>query len=477
MHIGGHALSPSLMSKSIRAAMHAAEPKTWAGKQMKAMTDFMFGDIDKAMELADGTKLTIRDMVDEMAEVGAIKKEAFDFEAMSMAAKITPEEAKSMDIFKDYMASKLNPTSGEFLLPLARTGRSVATVVENQARALNYMKHRMDGLSPELALKEVNRALFDYGDISNYEQYAKLAIPFWTFSRKNLSMHMDVLRRNPGVIKNQIQFFSKLGPSDQERKDYMSPWQEELFALRLNGRILTNFGLPLEDIIKLGTSPGKEALSRLAPLLKYNVEKAVGQDIFMQEDIVKLDRANEFSIVMDVATNRNLPDAIRYPAIQIANMLELRTDKDGKITGNPNKLHATRAAFSGWSRYSSTIGNLTKEEADWHTKALRMSLGIIDVDKSFENMKRVNSSKMRKEIDEFNQKAQVQGLKVIEVPIFFTRNRRLKPHVDRIRKQMGKLQNMRKEGKINRTRFDSMMRPLYRELERVQMKQDMDRGN
>lgn len=81
-------------------------------------------------------------------------------------------------------------------------GRALASTVENNARMANYMhKTQRLGWSSADAAAEVRKVLFDYSDLTRFEdQLRGMAMRFYTFTRKNLAYQAYVLGHHPGRL-------------------------------------------------------------------------------------------------------------------------------------------------------------------------------------------------------------------------------------------------------------------------------------
>lgn len=80
-----------------------------------------------------------------------------------------------------------------------RAGRTISSTLENNARMAMFLKQLDEGMSPEEAAQEVFRTFFDYQDLTGTEQLARsYGMRFYTFTRKNLVLHLTTLLQHPG---------------------------------------------------------------------------------------------------------------------------------------------------------------------------------------------------------------------------------------------------------------------------------------
>lgn len=83
--------------------------------------------------------------------------------------------------------------------PLYTFNRKVGMFLESQARNALFIKRLEDGNTFMQAWRSVNRAYFDYGDLSNFEHALKPHTFFYTFWKKNLSLQARSLVTKPDL--------------------------------------------------------------------------------------------------------------------------------------------------------------------------------------------------------------------------------------------------------------------------------------
>ena len=92
---------------------------------------------------------------------------------------------------------------GEWVTPstknrLLRGGFATGRALENNARLALYLDTLAKTGSRKAARANVKKSLFDYGDLSPFEQdVMKRFIPFYTWSRKNIPAQIEALIKNP----------------------------------------------------------------------------------------------------------------------------------------------------------------------------------------------------------------------------------------------------------------------------------------
>lgn len=93
------------------------------------------------------------------------------------------------------LAQWVTPTTKNKLL---HGGFAAGTAIENNARLALYLTTLAKTGSRQSARANVKKALFDYSDLSPFEQNTmKRWIPFYTWSRKNIPAQIEALIKNP----------------------------------------------------------------------------------------------------------------------------------------------------------------------------------------------------------------------------------------------------------------------------------------
>lgn len=161
---------------------------------------------------------------------------------------------------------------------------------EKQAEELSKAADRAAG--------RVRKWNIDYGDMTEFEtKVMKRALPFYTWTRKNLPLQLEALALHPGRIasipKGQSAIQRVLGTDvgyNQAGPEIIPKWLKEMAPIRLSGEGSTGhsmFGvpaLPFQDIGKY-TEGGKQGIlrsivSQMTPIARIPIEQATGQSLF-----------------------------------------------------------------------------------------------------------------------------------------------------------------------------------------------------
>jgi hypothetical protein len=161
---------------------------------------------------------------------------------------------------------------------------------ERQAKALDDAANR--------AAERVRKWNIDYGDLTEFEsKVMKRAMPFYTWTRKNLPLQIEALAMRPGRVaaipkaQSAVQRFLGTEEDYNEFGDGVLPkWLKEMAPIRLSeeneeGKSWVGVpALPFQDISKFveGGKRGilQSVMSQLTPGMRIPIEQTTGQTLF-----------------------------------------------------------------------------------------------------------------------------------------------------------------------------------------------------
>ena len=298
------------------------------------------------------------------------------------------------------LSRKLGGEAKRLFTPRAipfRAGRAVGGAIEDHARAMNFLSNLDRGLSIEQSAQRTKQFLFDYDNLSNFEKtVAKRAIPFYTWTRKNIELQARTLFTRPRMLASQLKA-QRLGSAEAEsEREHLPEYISQRLSFRIEDGItsglitpemqksgvafyLAGLGLPLENFFEnlpQGISVddmkgffGKVA-SQSAFVPKFFAELTTGHDFYRDKPIKEVIYANEYNV---------MPQFLK-------DWLELKekkvdyTDDEGRrikyttYIANPYKLHLLRALPS--SRAVATIGGIASEDLTMAGKLLKNTTGV-----------------------------------------------------------------------------------------------------
>jgi hypothetical protein len=220
----------------------------------------------------------------------------------------------------------INYTDDAFLG--ARIGRDVSSYVEDLNRLSPFIAYLKQGYSPAEAAKLSLRNQVDYTKLSAFERkYARLGIPFYTFSRGTLPVVLEELIHNPGGPMSQTtRVLNRSRTDDGMTPDYISNSASIPMGTKPDGTrsFLTGLGLAFEDPLNLmeGIVRGqpeltaKNILARSNPLIKATVEGVTGRSLYFDgpgggRELVELDppMGRTISNIRDLMTGERTEEA------------------------------------------------------------------------------------------------------------------------------------------------------------------------
>lgn len=87
-------------------------------------------------------------------------------------------------------------------------GRTISRRAENQGRMVNYIANLKRGRTPEQAAEHVNKFLFDYSDLTQWQKvWVRSLVPFFTWNQKNVALHAEMMNLNPQYYAEFYKFF------------------------------------------------------------------------------------------------------------------------------------------------------------------------------------------------------------------------------------------------------------------------------
>ena len=122
---------------------------------------------------------------------------------------------------------------------LFRGNRAVGGSIEDNARLAGFIQGLEKGLPPEEAAIQVKKFLFDYDDLTMFEKnIMKRAMPFYTFTRKNIPLQLERLVKTPGKFSNLehvVQAVENITMGDSKPADekYLSDYIANNTAMRV----------------------------------------------------------------------------------------------------------------------------------------------------------------------------------------------------------------------------------------------------
>jgi hypothetical protein len=220
-------------------------------------------------------------------------------------------------IEKELKGGSMNPLDPRTSNPILQAGFRAGQELEDNARIALFLDQLKRGKNYDQAGRQVQKYLFDYGDLSPFEQNVmKRFIPFYTWSRKNIPLQLNALVEHPDKIskfnlaRENIQLDANV-PDYGDVPEYVTEGLPIYLPEFLGGQpkgsdkvsavTLGNF-FPLSDLgiftkfLNKSDYPGvvergrlsdgvSDATSMLSPYLKAPVEWLSNYDFFRKKNI------------------------------------------------------------------------------------------------------------------------------------------------------------------------------------------------
>lgn len=294
--IGIHGLNPASMAeaamiqlsgkstRAIKFAEHLA--KTPLGKGIGIKGAFITDDF--------GRKITYKEIRELFEETGLGMSTFIGAEVQASRKGIIESTFKALR--RGQAKFSIRPGAG-FISPSTPLGGLWSDLVRGadaNAKVLNFVYHLKRGASPEAAAEAVRKFLFDYSQITEIEKtfFRRWLFPFYTFSRKNIGLHLETMIEKPFVFTSMKKTFDQL----QKRRD------DEVVPKHFKGMpyiswtdkegkdiYIGNYGMPYEDIAQFLNGDARFIASKLVArgnfVAKLGLELITMFDFFRGEKI------------------------------------------------------------------------------------------------------------------------------------------------------------------------------------------------
>jgi hypothetical protein len=198
--------------------------------------------------------------------------------------------------------------------PILQGGFKLGQTVEDNARIALFIDQLNKGASFDKAGNHVRKYLFDYGDVNPFEKdVLKRAMPFYTWSRKNIPLQLEALATQPDKINKINLAINNIQQANQVEQPDLSQVPEYIreqapVYVGSNAEAGTVSAIPLTNLIptfdiaaitkflntetapqgiqkgKLGTALST-AMGGISPIIKAPLEYLANYDFFRKKTI------------------------------------------------------------------------------------------------------------------------------------------------------------------------------------------------
>lgn len=221
--------------------------------------------------------------VDGVEYTGKMVNDLFKQVGLDDVTQLSTEfnKARKGNISIDELINGVTKPKSNPIEAIFNTSQKVGDNIEKLAKRQQFSILLERGYSPLEAKQHVDKFLFDYFDLTDFEtDFMKRIIPFYTFAKKNMELQIDTLLHNPTPVKNARRIL------DNQRKVNVSKEEEQLIKDNDKDKIIIDFGgkkrtistnLPwIQDVNPLGS---------LNPIIKTPLELATNKNFTFGNDI------------------------------------------------------------------------------------------------------------------------------------------------------------------------------------------------
>lgn len=170
------------------------------------------------------------------------------------------------------------------------------TDLEGAQRMNLFMSALDQGYELQDAAAMVDKFLFDYSDLTDFEQNVmKRIVPFYTFMRKNLPMELAQMFSNPNkftVVDKALTNFEKMDEEGYIDENRRNPWRQNFTQIPFTNKGV-NLQLPYYQLERLdpnisnddeddGGLPFNKLIGSMSPLIKLFPEAITGEYIYTE---------------------------------------------------------------------------------------------------------------------------------------------------------------------------------------------------
>jgi hypothetical protein len=201
---------------------------------------------------------------------------------------------------------KIDPTDTQKFLPYTIAG-NVGAHIETTDRVLHYIATLKQGGTREDAMESVNKFLFDYNDLTDFEfNVMRRIVPFYTWARKNTPLQLQQLFENTNTYKTVYKGMQipehMVEDEDKVDRGYLDWWNQDGVQLPFSTNsnkgfkenYLINNPLPMKDIVRFDPfnmeATGQKAFTQLHPLLRSAIELGTGKNVAFGNEIDSADK-------------------------------------------------------------------------------------------------------------------------------------------------------------------------------------------
>lgn len=358
------------------------------GAHYKRANLLQAGAWGEPLKLGDGTVLTFDAARKELQEQG-ITKGTFQqatglgrkAEKQTWGQRLNPMNPENIAIQAGERVSAAMAGAPGQILSGAGVGKLKdfkANTLEETDRIGHYLYKRMAGEAPAEAAASVKKALFDYGEMNDFERKVLgRAVFFYQYTRNVVPLVLGSMLENPRRVHQLLQVAGGAGGPREGMPEFTPDWMREGLPVPLGKdatgqpQVTYGFGTPIEGAFDpfAGFAKGpqrgvEKLLSQLNPLARVPLELATDRSFFLGQNIREARKAPHWV--------GDLP-----PEMQEALGVQEIKNRAGQVTrheADPYLLYALGSSPLG--RLSTTVGKASDEKKGALARALNVLSGV-----------------------------------------------------------------------------------------------------
>lgn len=180
---------------------------------------------------------------------------------------------------RNWVKAGYDPTDLENFKPY-QWGTKAGSSIEGTQRLVLFLEGLKEGKTIEESVENVNKFLFDYGDLTQSEKvWMKRVIPFYTYMRKNVPLQLEMMIDNPFVLRmadktmENIEAVSEDRVEDADRNEWRRDYIQMPF--QIDGQnVGINPQLPFQQLDRIAP---RKLLGQMSPAIKVPIEALTGE--------------------------------------------------------------------------------------------------------------------------------------------------------------------------------------------------------
>jgi len=200
------------------------------------------------------------------------------------------EKAQQMGIIDSIMEHELPTLTGKTESGYSRAMRKATYATDGWTRMTGFIHNLKQGQSFEQAAATTKKFLFDYFDLTPFERKVmKRIIPFYTWTRKNIPLQLEVLVKNPRVFARINDVQNAIAGENIDWKEKPEYIQDMVGIQPKGSDMYVGMSLPYQDLTRLPINSNTLAdlLSSINPIIRVPIESITNQKWWTGQELEK----------------------------------------------------------------------------------------------------------------------------------------------------------------------------------------------